>query len=160
MNREHKYNLNLRWTGNTGLGTLSYHDYERSYEISINGKPVIMGSSDPEYNGDPSKYNPEDLLVASLSACHMLWYLHLCAENGIVVVDYLESAIGVMIETKNGSGYFKEVCLNPTVIVSEPGMHEEAKALHAAANNMCFIANSCSFPVFHRPIIKTKEVAL
>jgi len=157
MNREHKYNLNLRWTGNTGLGTRSYHEYERSYEISIKGKPVIMGSSDPEYKGDRTKYNPEDLLVASLSACHMLWYLHLCAENGVVVVDYRESATGIMIETKNGSGYFKEVCLNPTVIVAEPEMCDQAKGLHEEANKMCFIANSCSFPVIHRPIIKIKE---
>src|ERR1700740_849588 len=105
----HHYSLTTVWTGNAGKGTSDYRDYERSYEVRIPQKPVLLGSSDPKFRGDPSRYNPEDLLVASLSACHMLWYLHLCAVNNVIVREYRDAAFGVMEENQDGSGEFVQV---------------------------------------------------
>ena len=105
----HPYPVEVRWTGNTGEGTASYKTYDRSHEISVPGKPIIPGSSDPAFRGDPTRYNPEELLVASLSTCHMLWYLHLCADANIVVTEYRDDPIGIMTQTKDGGGRFTEV---------------------------------------------------
>ena len=151
MSKEHHYRIGVQWTGNTGSGTAGYKSYERSHRISVENKNYIDASSDPGFRGDPTKYNPEELLVASLSSCHMLWYLHLCAEAGVIVVDYVDEAMGIMIETVDGGGKFKEVTLNPVVTVKDASMIEKANALHARANELCFIANSVNFPVIHRP---------
>lgn len=112
-----------------------------------------MGSSDPSFLGDPSCYNPEDLLVSSLSACHMLWYLHLCSANGIVVTSYTDHATGVMEQTKDGGGQFREVTLRPRVTIKDSKMVVAARQLHQEANKKCFIANSCNFKVGHEPEI-------
>ncbi len=157
MSREHIYNTNLIWTGNLGDGTKTYKGYSRAHEISIEGKPVIVGSSDPHFNGDASRYNPEELLVAALSACHMLYYLHLCADARIVVVDYADNATGSMIETANGGGHFTEVVLRPRVVVSKQSDANLAKELHARAHGLCFIANSVNFPVKHEPEISFEK---
>lgn len=149
-----KYQVDVLWTGNLGSGTSSYRGYERSHSIQVEGKPVIDGSSDPAFRGDEAKYNPEELLVASLSSCHMLWYLHLCAEAGVEVVDYVDHAIGTMIEKPDGSGYFEEVVLKPTVAVSKKSMMHLARELHRKANEKCFIANSVNFKVLHDADIK------
>lgn len=154
MTGQHHYKTTVKWTGNKGEGTIGYNRYERSYSISIANKPDIPGSSDPAFRGDKTRYNPEELLVSSLSSCHMLWYLHLCAESGVAVVDYVDYATGVMIETAGSSGYFSAVTLNPTVTVTESSMLEKASELHKQANEMCFIANSVNFPVYHTPVIK------
>ena len=151
MQKEHRYQSNIRWTGNKGQGTLNYKDYERSHIIEIAGKPDILASSDPAFRGDPTCHNPEDMLVASLSSCHMLWYLHLCSINGVVVTGYTDQAIGVMEEKPNGSGAFKTVTLNPIVVVAKEQMIDKAIALHKEANEKCFISNSCNFPVKHNP---------
>ena len=153
MHNEHHYKSTTKWTGNTGSGTSNYRNYERSYSILTEGKMEILGSSDPAFRGDATKHNPEDLLLASLSSCHMLWYLHLCAEAGVVVTAYEDEATGVMLETANGSGHFTEVTLNPQVTVSESTMIEKANSLHKKANELCFIANSVNFPVYHNSII-------
>lgn len=146
------YKINTEWTGNLGLGTMDYKSYGRNFIISGDGKNQrIPGSSDPSYRGDPAFYNPEDLFVSSLSTCHMLWYLHLCAINGVIIMDYIDNAVGVMEETESGSGKFKEVVLHPEVTVSEHSMTDKAISLHAEAGKMCFIANSCNFPVKHEP---------
>lgn len=155
--KTHNYKTTLDWTGNTGNGTTDYKAYERSYAISVHGKPEILGSSDPAFRGDNSKYNPEELLVASLSSCHMLWYLHLCAEAGVVVVEYKDEAEGVMEETLNGSGRFTSVTLKPLVTVQHESMVAKANELHKKANEMCFIANSCNFPVHHKAACKVQE---
>src|SRR3954468_9175486 len=99
MRGEHHYSLNVKWTGNRGKGTTGYADYDRSHTISVNGKSDILGSSDAAFRGDTSRHNPEDMLVASLSTCHMLWYLHLCADAGIAVTHYTDNATGTMIES-------------------------------------------------------------
>ncbi len=95
MHKTHAYQIRTTWTGNRGAGTSDYRGYERAHEFSAPGKPVIAGSSDPAFRGDATRYNPEELLVAALSACHMLWYLHLCAESGIVVTEYVDEARGI-----------------------------------------------------------------
>ena len=122
--REHGYAVQVRWTGNRGEGTSSYRGYERNHEIKVGDKPVISGSSDPAFRGDRSRYNPEELLVASLSACHMLWYLHLCANAGIVVTAYSDDATGTMVETVGGGGQFSEVVLKPAVSIEEGGIND------------------------------------
>ena len=111
--KKHLYQISLQWTGNIGQGTSNYKAYDRAYEIIVPGKPTIFGSSDPAFRGDSTKYNPEELLIASLSSCHMLWYLHLCADARIIVIDYCDRAIGKMCETKDGGGKFTEVILKP-----------------------------------------------
>ncbi|MFP2907260.1 OsmC family protein [Pyxidicoccus sp. 3LFB2] len=148
---EHRYTVALKWTGNTGSGTSSYRGYERAHELSVEGKPVIPGSSDPAFRGDPKRWNPEELLVASLSACHKLWYLHLCATAGVVVTDYVDAAEGLMAEDAEGSGRFTRVVLRPRVTIAAGSDREKAHALHHEAHAKCFIANSVNFPVTHEP---------
>ena len=154
--KTHNYTSTVNWTGNKGFGTTNYRSYDRGYSISIDGKTDILGSSDPSFRGDKTRYNPEELLLASLSSCHLLWYLHLCAEAGVVVVDYSDTATGKMVETANGGGHFTEVTLNPIVTVTENSMIEKANELHKKANELCFIANSVNFTVTHEPVIKIK----
>jgi organic hydroperoxide reductase OsmC/OhrA len=157
MKEQHNYTATIEWTGNKGKGTSSYKEFERSHIISIDNKPNILCSSDPAFRGDKTKYNPEELLLSSLSSCHMLWYLHLCSESNIIVTKYTDNATGIMVTEPNGSGYFSEVSLNPTVIVSESAMIEKATELHKKANELCFIANSVNFKVYHNPNCLTQE---
>jgi organic hydroperoxide reductase OsmC/OhrA len=149
----HSFKLTVKWTGNKGVGTSKYDSYARDHLIYVENKPALLGSSDPIFKGDGSKHNPEDLFIASLSSCHMLWYLHLCADAGVVVVDYIDNATGHLKVQENGDGgCFTEVTLNPIVIVNEHSMIPKALALHQQANEKCFIANSLNFKVNHNPI--------
>ncbi|MGL6338076.1 MAG: OsmC family protein [Waterburya sp.] len=145
--KTHHYQAQVLWTGNNGQGTSSYKAYDRNYEITVEGKPAILGSSDPAFRGDKTKYNPEELLVASLSSCHMLWYLNLCATKSVVVTDYLDQPEGTMLEDKDGNGHFKEVILNPVVTITPTSDQETAEQLHEQAHRFCFLANSMNFPV-------------
>src|ERR1700761_234482 len=149
--KEHHYKATISWVGNQGTGTSNYRAYSRNHDIAVEGKPIIPSSSDPSFRGDPTRYNPEELLVSSLSGCHMLWYLHLCSVNGVVVVDYQDEATGTMEETADGSGHFKEVTLYPVVTVATEEMVKKAYSLHQEASKLCFIANSCNFPIHHKP---------
>lgn len=151
--RQHQYHTRLEWTGNLGKGTASYTAYERSHTLQSGNKMVIPGSSDPAFRGDPARYNPEELLVASLSSCHMLWYLHWCAVAGIVVTAYTDEAEGTMAETADGNGHFEEVLLKPVVTITDAARIKEATELHHKAHQYCFIANSCNFPVKHAPLV-------
>ncbi|EDM38682.1 redox protein [Pedobacter sp. BAL39] len=151
MPKEHQYLSNLTWTGNKGSGTMDYRSYDRSFSISIPDKPELLGSSDSAFLGDKTKHNPEDLLISSISSCHMLWFLHLCAETGITVLDYKDNATGTMTENSDGSGHFTEVVLHPVVLISDESQVEQANKLHEQANKLCFIANSCNFPIRHQP---------
>jgi organic hydroperoxide reductase OsmC/OhrA len=153
MVKTHHYRADVVWTGNLGAGTRSYRAYERSYEIRCAGKAPIMGSSDPAFRGNPSMHNPEELLAASVSACHMLWYLHLAAAAGVTVSAYEDSVEGIMIEDADGAGRFSEMILHPRVTLaagSDPGL---ARRLHEAAHEKCFIANSVNFPIRVEPTI-------
>lgn len=149
--KTHRYELDITWTGNTGTGTSGYRDYERAHEISGAGKPMIPGSSDPSFRGDPHRWNPEELLVASLSQCHMLWFLGLCAQDGIVVTGYTDHPSGTMAETPDGGGHFTEVVLRPAVRVKDPRHIDALPALHERAHHLCFIANSVNFDVRYVP---------
>jgi len=145
--KQHEYSVTVRWTGDLGTGTSGYRAYKRDHEISAPGKLVIPGSSDPAFRGDPSRYNPEEMLVASLSTCHMLWYLHLCADAGIAVTGYSDEPRGLMAETDDGGGRFTEVVLRPRVRLAAGTDREVAQRLHERAHHLCFIANSVNFPV-------------
>lgn len=150
--KKHHYSTILQWMGNEGSGTQNYRSYSRNHTITAEGKHhQILGSSDPSFLGDPSKYNPEELFLSSLSACHMLWYLHLCSEHNITVTEYIDQATGTMEVDQNGSGRFTEVKLHPHIKISNAGMIDQANALHQKANEMCFIANSCNFNIGHHP---------
>src|ERR1700710_879108 len=113
----HRYSLRVTWTGNTGSGTSDYRAYQRAHDVVAPGKPVIAMSSDPSFRGDASRYNPEELLVASLSSCHMLWYLHLAANVGVVHTSCVGEPLGTMREAADGSGAFSDVLLRPRVAV-------------------------------------------
>jgi organic hydroperoxide reductase OsmC/OhrA len=147
--KKHHYNITVQWTGNLGTGTSGYRDYSRNHEIKGTDKPVIPGSSDPSFRGEALRYNPEELLVASLSQCHMLWFLHLAANAGIVVTSYSDAATGTMEEDNLGGGRFTEVILRPVIKITDASKIEKIDSLHLLANKLCFIANSCNFPVRH-----------
>lgn len=173
--RAHEYRVQLTWTGNRGEGTASYTAYGREHEIAAEGRPTLAGSADPAFRGDPSRYSPEDLLVASLSACHMLWYLHLCADAGVVVTDYRDEAYGRMDMEADGRARFTEVVLRPRVTLEEgtpAGATGEggsgsapvsavatAGRLHREAHRMCFIARSVNFPVRCEPRVAVAGAA-
>jgi organic hydroperoxide reductase OsmC/OhrA len=145
--KQHTYQLRVEWTGNDGEGTKTYRGYRRDHTIVAEGKPQIFGSSDPAFRGDRSRYNPEELLVAALSSCHMLSYLHLCAVNHVNVLEYLDAAQGTMQENADGSGQFVQVVLHPAVKISADSDREKAMALHHDAHKLCFIARSVNFEV-------------
>lgn len=151
MAHEHRYPVDVVWTGNRGEGTRTYQGYGRDHEIRVAGRPAIAGSSDAAFRGDGSKHNPEDMLVASLSACHMLWYLHLAADAGVVVTHYVDHAEGTLVVDARG-GRFSEVVLRPEVALAA-GDAAKAAALHDDAHHACFIANSVNFPVRCEPRI-------
>jgi organic hydroperoxide reductase OsmC/OhrA len=153
VDRTHKYEVQVAWAGNNGTGTSSYRGYSRAHIIAANGKTLIEGSSDPSFRGDPTRWNPEELLLASLSACHKLWYLGLCAEAGIVVVAYEDNAQGTMVEESDGAGQFTSVILRPKVILASGSEIVKAQTLHKIAHEKCFIARSVNFPVSHVPEI-------
>jgi|SRR5882724_5296257 len=145
--KQHVYHVRVNWTGNKGEGTKTYQGYRRDHVIKVEGKPEIAGSSDPSFRGDATRYSPEDFLVSSLSTCHMLWYLHLCAVNGVSVVDYQDDAEGIMEEANDGSGAFVRVLLKPRVTIAEGSSQTRALELHADVHRFCFIAKSVNFPV-------------
>jgi organic hydroperoxide reductase OsmC/OhrA len=151
VEKRHIYSIRLDWTGNLGSGTSSYQAYSRAHELRAPGKQTIPGSSDPSYRGDPARWNPEELLVAALAACHQLWYLHLCANAGVVVEEYSDNASGVMIEQPDGAGQFESVTLHPHAKLAPGSDEETARRLHNDAANKCFIAKSVSFRVDHEP---------
>lgn len=152
--KTHHYAVEVNWTGNRGAGTQTYQGYGREHEIRVAGKPVLAGSADAAYRGDARRHNPEDLLVASLSACHMLWYLHLAADAGVVVMDYVDAAEGTLQLDAHG-GQFSEVVLRPRVSVSAASDTARAAALHEDAHHACYIARSMNFPVRCEPQIVT-----
>jgi organic hydroperoxide reductase OsmC/OhrA len=154
MAHAHHYHIQLKWTGNLGEGTSGYRTYSRNHEIMAEGKAApLPGSSDAAFRGDGTRYNPEELLVATLSSCHMLWVLHLCADSGIVVTSYSDDASGTMTEHEDGSGEFVEVTLRPRMEITDAGRIADALALHHKAHELCFIARSVKFPVRHEPVV-------
>ncbi|WP_262690922.1 OsmC family protein [Kordiimonas aestuarii] len=154
MTKQHHYFSRITWTGAGEEGTKTYKSYARDYDIDMDGKVRILGSSDPAFRGDPARHNPEDILVGSTAACHMLWYLHLCAVNGITVTGYVDKAEGIMSEGGDGPDRFTKIILRPHITITPDSDAEKAMSLHHVANEKCFIANSLNCPVEHEPTIE------
>jgi organic hydroperoxide reductase OsmC/OhrA len=152
MGALHLYTVDVRWTGAGDTGTTSYTSYSRDHEVRLEGRPVLPGSSDPAFRGDPARYSPEDLFVATLSQCHMLWFLHLAAADGVVVVEYQDEAVGRMRVESAGAGQFTDVMLHPRVTVRGDTTDQHVADLHRRAHEHCFIARSVNFPVRHEPV--------
>ena len=157
MPRRHSYLVKVTWTGNTGTGTSGYRDYERSHDLSADGKPTIAGSSDPAFRGERNRWSPEDLLVGSVAACHKLWYLHLCADAGVTVIAYVDQAEGVMEEDPDGGGHFVQIMLRPHVNIARESDPQQALALHGEAHSKCFIARSLNLPVRCEPVVQVED---
>jgi organic hydroperoxide reductase OsmC/OhrA len=158
VSKNHHYEVEIAWTGDQGSGTSRYDAYSRDHLVRVPNKVAIEASSDPAFRGDATRHNPEELFVASLSSCHMLWYLHLCATNKIVVTGYVDEAIGTMQEESKGEGRFVDVLLRPRVTIGAGGNVDLAARLHEEAHRFCFIANSVNFPVRCEPSIEMSTV--
>lgn len=156
--RSHRYTARVVWTGDRGEGTAAYARYGREHRIVIDGKPDLLGSADAVFHGDANRHNPEDLFVASIAACHMLVYLGLCARRGLRVVAYEDEPLGTLALDAEG-GRFVDVTLAPTVTIADGDDERLALELHDAAHRRCFIANSCSVPIRHRPTVRTAAAA-
>jgi organic hydroperoxide reductase OsmC/OhrA len=150
---EHHYDLEVTWQGSRGSGTTGYRDYGRQVLVCADGKPELLGSADTAFRGDADRWNPEELLVAALSQCHLLSYLHVAVGNGIVVTSYLDHPRGTMLQEGAG-GRFTEVTLRPVVTIADPAQVDVAMSIHHEASQACFIASSVNFPIKHEPRIK------
>jgi organic hydroperoxide reductase OsmC/OhrA len=159
VNIDHSYAVGVEWTGNRGTGTSDYRAYGRDNVVTAEGKPALAGSSDRAFRGDADRWNPEELLLAALSQCHLLSYLHVAVNHGVVVTGYRDAASGTMTQTRDGGGFFASVTLRPVVEIADPAHAELARSLHAEANAKCFIASSVNFPVRHEPTIVVAEPA-
>lgn len=157
MSRRHRYGITSFWTGDRGRGTADYRSYDRHYDTTSPGRPAIAGSSDPAFRGDEERWNPELLLVAALSQCHLLSYLHRCAVGGVTVTGYTDTAVGTMVQDGDDGGRFEEVVLRPVVTVADASMVERAEQLHEEASRRCFIASSVNFPVRHEPRVTVER---
>ena len=153
-NGEHHYALDLEWLGNTGQGTRTYEGYSREHVVRIAGKPDLRGTADPMFRGDAALHNPEDLLLAALSQCHLLTYLALCARARINVLRYRDRAEGTLMLTKDGGGHFTEAVLRPAVVVAQERLLEKARYFHGEVHKYCFIARSVNFPVRCEAVVK------
>lgn len=149
---DHSYRATLEWQGNTGTGTQRYDGYGRAFQARIDGKPVIEGSADAAFRGDPARHNPEDLLLVAVASCHMLSFLALCARRRVDVVAYADEAEGTMTTQADSAGRFTGVLLHPRVRLADATQEPLALELHEQAHRLCFIANSCNFPIELRPV--------
>ena len=147
----HQYVSNIVWTGNRGEGTSGYRAYDRTWDVALAGKPVIHCSNDPLLGGDPGKMNPEDLLLSALSACHMLWYLHYAAVDGVVVMRYEDTPLGLGEVGAGGAGRFTSAVLRPRIVLRAGCDLAVAQAIHGRIHEVCFIARSVNFPVRCEP---------
>lgn len=159
LERTHNYTARLTWRGNRGPGTTDYTSYDRSFGVAVAGKPELALAADPAFRGDPAVHNPEDLFLASLAGCHMLFYLSLCARHGIRVLAYADESTGTMVQDPNGGGRFTEITLNPVATIAEGDDEALALRLHDTAHERCFIANSCAVPIRHQATIQTAPMA-
>lgn len=153
----HEYRVSLEWTGNRGTGTDSYRSYGRDHIVSSPGLPDLPGTADPTFHGDKDRWNPEQLLLAALSQCHMLSYLHIAVNNGLKVIGYTDTAQGTLRLNADNSGEFTQVVLMPAVRLADESQRELANSLHEQANKVCFIARSVNFPVLHEPVLPSNS---
>jgi len=158
MSKTHDYSSRLVWNGNLGAGTSTYSGYGRDYTVMVAGKPDMRGSADPMFRGSRELHNPEDLFVASISSCHMLSYLALCARQGVSVIAYEDNATGTLALDEAWNGRFEQVTLNPVVTIADGDKEALALAFHDEAHRSCFIASSCSVPIHHLAKIRVAKV--
>ncbi len=152
--KEYSFKSKVEWTGNMGSGTFDTRTYEKSHTISVpNKEQKIYASSSSFFRGDETKLNPQELFLSSISSCHLMWFLQFCADNEVIVLEYIDFPEGVIKEDSNGTGKFDKIILRPTIIVSEKSMIEKAILLHQEINKKCFVANSCNFPIICEPVI-------
>ena len=151
MSKKHDFPAKIVWTGNRGTGTSTYKAYDRTWDMAVEGKAVVHCSNDPLLGGDATKYNPEDMLIASVASCHMLWYLHLCSQSGVTVIAYEDEPIGIGESEPDGTGRFLEAVLKPRITITSDSNAEKAVSLHDEVHKYCFIARSINFPVRHEP---------
>lgn len=160
MKELHEYRTTVTWTGNLGTGTSGYKHYSRDFALEAEGKPAIAGTADTVFHGTPGRWNPEEMLLAALSACHKLSYLHLCAVHGVIVTAYVDHAEGFMrFDGATGSGKFERVVLRPEVTLAPGADADTATRLHHQAHALCFIANSVNFPVENEPRVRFEVTA-
>lgn len=157
MGFKHLFKAKTTWFSNKKDIVSAKKRYTKSHVITIEGKPDLHVSAAKAFKGDPELYNPEDMLLSSVVSCHMMSYLYVCSQNGIDVLSYSDAAEATLEVSEDGSGRFTEVRLYPKVIISQPEKIEEALSLHKKANQLCFIANSCNFPIIHYPVCKIRE---
>ncbi|MET9291288.1 OsmC family protein [Streptomyces sp. NPDC003077] len=157
--RAHTYETRTTWTGNTGSGTENYRAYRRDHEVRADGPPPFQGSADPAFRGDSERWNPEQLLLASLSQCHMLTYLALCSLEGVTVTAYTDRATGTVTQDGKGGGRYTEAVLRPHVQVASAELVERARELHTAAHERCFIAASVNFPIRTEPEVTVRALS-
>ncbi|HEX4044742.1 MAG TPA: OsmC family protein [Gammaproteobacteria bacterium] len=157
MQKSHPYQVVVSWSGARHGTTTSYTAYSREFTISNKGKQDILGSADKMFRGDPNLYNPEDLFISTIASCHLLWYLHLCAEKSIHIMSYIDEASGHLKINADGSGQFNEITLHPQVIIANKQHIELATQLHEQAHKKCFIANSVNFPVACKPHVTAEN---
>jgi organic hydroperoxide reductase OsmC/OhrA len=150
---EHCFEAHLIWTGAAGGPTRAYREYSREYEVRVEGKPPMRGSAAPAFLGDAALHNPEELLLAALSACHCLSYLAECARAGVSVVAYRDRATATM-RFHDGAMRFVEATLRPEVRVEAGADLDRAVKLHQRAHAGCFIARSVRFPVENVPDVR------
>lgn len=151
MGFKHLFKVKLNWFSTRNEGVSTSKSYNKSHTIAIEGKPILTISAAKAFKGDPALYNPEDMLLSSIVSCHMMSYLYVCAQNGLEVVSYTDAAEATLEVLENGSGRFIEVRLYPKVVIRQKEKITEALSLHKKANELCFIANSCNFPIVHEP---------
>jgi organic hydroperoxide reductase OsmC/OhrA len=145
----HQYNTQIIWTGNTGKGTETLNGYRRDYVIEVEGKPEIPGTSEISVQSNKVRYNPEELLQAAVSSCHMLWYLYLCAQKGIIITEYVDKSRGTMESVDQGGGRFTNITLGPKIKIKGKADLNVLNDLQDQAHHLCYIANSCNFPIAH-----------
>lgn len=153
MSKTQSYKLDLVWQGNRGAGTMTYTSYDREFTTRGVSRPEILGSSHPAFRGNNDRYCPEELLLASLSSCHMLWYLHMCAAHDVVVLDYRDQPAMIMDIKEFGNGDIRSVTLSPVVHIASEEQRDRAMAMHQKAHESCFIAKGVNFEIILNPSI-------
>jgi organic hydroperoxide reductase OsmC/OhrA len=160
MSKEHHYELTVEWIGNLGQGTTGYRSYSRNHEVRLSSRPVIDGSSDVAFHGDPERWSPEQLFLAAASQCHLLWYLHLASDAGVVVTEYVDTPTAMMLEETSGAGQFAQITLHPVVTITDQANVPQAKRIHDRAGSKCFIARSVNLPISVEPTILVRPPVL
>lgn len=153
MSKTQNYKLDLSWKGNRGAGTMTYTSYDRDFTAQKESRPAILGSSHPAFRGNSDRYCPEELLLASLSSCHMLWYLNMCASHDVVVLEYTDQPVMEMEVKEFGNGDIRSATLSPVVRIASDDQREQALAMHQKAHQSCFIAKGVNFDIILNPTI-------